>query len=179
MGDHHRQVAVTSLTILPDGSLQPIYPGHDQGVGTPGVTHLTLDAFAPRRQAVEFQVEMNAWGERGLVGEYQMKMGDGGYLQYHDVDFGDGAATFHVEVSSENAALRNGSLEIRLDNPVGALIGEVKIEPTGGRTTYRVLTTKVLPSAKGVHDLCLVARGEGTTTQRRLFNITSFGFTRR
>jgi hypothetical protein len=177
--DHHRQVAVTLLNILPDGSLQPIYPGHDQGAGTPGVTHLTLDAFAPRREAVEFQMEMNAWGEKGLKGEYQMKMGDGGYLQYHDVDFGDGASTFQVEVSSENAALRNGSLEIRLDNPAGELIGEVKIEDTGGRTNYRVLTTKVLSSAKGVHDLCLVARGEATATQRRLFNITSFGFTRR
>jgi arabinoxylan arabinofuranohydrolase len=176
--DHHRQVAVTLLTILPDGGLQPIYPGHDQGVGTPGVTHLTLDAFAPRREAVEFHVEMNAWGEKGLKGEYQMKMGDGGYLQYHDVDFGDGAATFHVEVSSENAALRNGLLEVRLDNPAGELIGEVKIADTGGRTNYRILTTNVLPSARGVHDLCLVARGEATTAQRRLFNITSFGFTR-
>jgi len=179
VGDHHRQVAVTALTILPDSSLKPIYPGHDPGVGTPGVSHLTLDAFAPRRQAVEFHIEMNAWGEKGLVGEYQMKMGDGGYLQYHDVDFGNGAATFHVEVSSENAALHNGSLEVRLDNPAGTLVGEVKIEPTGGRTNYRVLTTNILPSAKGIHDLCLVARGEGTTTQRRLFNITSFGFTKR
>jgi len=122
---------------------------------------------------------MNAWGEKGVSGEYQMKMGDGGYLQYHDVDFGDGAASFHVEVSSENDALRNGSLEVRLDNPAGELIGEVKIAPTGGRTNYRVLTTPVLSRAKGVHDLCLVARGEGTTAQRRLFNITSFGFTRR
>ena len=179
VGDHHRQVAVTKLTILPDGSLQPIYPGHDPGAGTPGVTHLTLDAFAPRREAVEFHVQMNTWGEKGLVGEYQMKMGDGGYLQYHDVDFGDGAATFHVEVSSENVALRNGSLQIRLDNPAGELVGEVKIVPIGGRTDYRVLTTQVSSSAKGVHDLCLVARGEATSTQRRLFNITSFGFTRR
>jgi hypothetical protein len=177
--DHHRQVTVTPLTILPDESIQPIYPGKDQGAGTPGVTHLTLDAFAPRREAVEFHVVVNAWGEKGVSGEYQMKMGDGAYLQYHDVDFGNGAATFHVEVSSENSALRNGSLEIRLDNPAGELIGEIKIESTGGRTNYRVLTTKVLPSAKGVHDLCLVARGEGTPTQMRLFNITSFGFAKR
>jgi hypothetical protein len=53
---------------------------------------------------------MNVWGENGVAGEYQMKMGDGGYLQYHEVDFGDGAATFHFEVSSENTTLRNGLL---------------------------------------------------------------------
>lgn len=82
-------------------------------------------------------------------------------------------------MSSENIALRNGSLEVRLDNPAGELIGEVKVANTGGRTNYRVLTTQVPPSAKGVHDLCLVARGEATPTQRRLFIITSFGFTRR
>jgi hypothetical protein len=177
--DHHRQVAVTSLTFLPDGGLEPIYPGRDQGVGTPGVTHLTLDAFAPRREAAEFHVRTNAWDERGLAGEYQMKMGDGGYLEFRDVDFGDGAATFRVEVTTENASLRNGLLEIRLDNPWGELIGKVKIESTGGRTSYRVFTTQISSGAKGIHDLFLVARGQGTAMQPRLFNITSFGFTRR
>jgi hypothetical protein len=99
--DHHRKVAVTSLTFLPDEGLEPIYPGRDQGVWTPGVTHLTLDASAPRREVAEFHVRMNGWDERGLAGEYQMKMGDGGYLEFRDVDFGDGAATFRVEASSE------------------------------------------------------------------------------
>ena len=122
---------------------------------------------------------MNAYGEKGGCLAVQMKMGDGGYLRYRDADVGDGAARFHVEVSSENIALRNGSPELRLDNPAGELIGEVKAANTGVRTTYHVLTTQVLPSAKGIHDLCLVARGEATETQRRLFNITSFGFTRR
>jgi arabinoxylan arabinofuranohydrolase len=177
--DHHRQVAVTSLAFLPDGSLQPIYPGRDQGAGTPGITHLTLDAFAPRREAAEFHVRMNAWDEKGLAGEYQMKMGDGGYLQFRNVDFGEGAGTFRVEASSENDSLRNGLLEVRLDNPSGELIGEVKIECTGGRTNYRVFAAQVSRNARGVHDLFLVARGQGSVTQPRLFNITSFGFTRR
>ncbi len=177
--DHHRQVAVTALTILPDGSLQPIYPSRDQGVGTPGVTYLKLDAFAPRREAAEFHVRMNAWGERGLAGEYQMKMGDGGYLGFRNVDFEAGAGTFRVEASSENDTLKNGSLEIRLDNPAGELIGEVKIVSTGGRTQYRIFTTQVSRSAKGVHDLFLVARGQASVNQRRLFNLTSFGFARR
>jgi hypothetical protein len=170
---------VTELTVLPDGSLQPIYPSRDQGVGTPGVTHLKLDAFAPRREAAEFHVRMNAWDEKGLAGEYQMKMGDGGYLEFRNVDFEDGAGTFRVEASSENETLKNGSLEIRLDNPVGELIGEVRIANTGGRTNYRVFTTPISRSASGIHDFFLVARGQSSVTQRRLFNLTSFGFTRR
>jgi arabinoxylan arabinofuranohydrolase len=37
----------------------------------------------------------------------------------------------------------------------------------------------VSANAKGIHDLCLIARGRGAAGQRRLFNITSFGFTKR
>ena len=90
--DHHRQVAITSLSINPDGSLHPIDPDRDPGVGTPGVTSLNLDAFAPRREAAEFHVRTKAEGEPGLSGEYQMKMKDGGYLRFNRVDFGLGGA---------------------------------------------------------------------------------------
>jgi len=177
--DHHRQVAVTTLTVLPDGTLQPIYPSRDQGVGTPGVSTLTLDAFAPRREAIEFHVRMNAWDEVGLKGEHQMMMGDGGYLQYNNVDFGEGAKSFHVEISSDNPTMRNGALEIHLDNPAGNLVGIILVESTGGRVSYRTLTTDVTSEARGIHNLCLVARGSAAPTEQRLFNVTSFGFTRR
>ena len=177
--DHHRQVAVTSLTILPDESLLPIHPEHDNGVGTPGVTHLTLDAFAPRREAAEFQIRFNAEGEKALSGEYQMKLKDGGYLQFHDVDFGPGAAGFRVELSSENTALKDAVLELRLDNPAGTLIGSTNVESTGGKNTYRIVSGPVNAAAIGIHDLCLVARGKGGDPQGHLFNITWFAFSRR
>ena len=177
--DHHRQVAITSLTILPDGSLRPIHPAADPGVGTPGVTHLTLDAFAPRREAAEFQIRASAEGEKGLAGEYQMKLKDGGYLQFHDVDFGGGAAGFRVEVSSENAVLKNTTLQLRLDNPAGDLIGAVKVDGGQGSNAYSILTGPVNASARGGHDLCLVARGEGGDAQGHLFNLTWFAFTKR
>src|SRR5580698_4303983 len=168
-------VAVTKLDVLADGTLRQIDPGRDQGAGTPGVTHLVLDAFAPRREAAEFHARLNVSEDKGLMGEYQMQMGDGGYLLFRNVDFGGGAATFRVEVSSEYAGARDRSLEIRLDNPAGELIGEAKVEQTGGRTIYRTLTVPVNANANGIHDLCLIARGHGAIGQRRLFNITSFG----
>lgn len=174
--DHHRQVAVTALHIRSDGTLEPVFPGKDVGVGTPGVTHLTLDAFAPRREAAEFQVRVNAEGEPGLKGEYQMKLGEGGYLGFHNVDFGRGAKSIRVEVSAENSSLHEGRLEIRLDNPAGPRVGVVPVHATGGRTEYKILTAAISPSAKGIHDLFLVARGSGSPSQRRLFNVTWFGF---
>jgi arabinoxylan arabinofuranohydrolase len=177
--DHHRQVAITSLKVLPDGGLQSIRPADDPGVGTPGVTYLTLDAFAPRREAVEFQIRSNAEGEKGIGGEYQMKLKDGGYLQFHDVDFGNGAAGFRAEVSSENKNLEDATLEIRLDNPAGKLVGSLRIGSGEGKTVYRILTASVSPSALGLHDLCLVARGKGGDVQGHLFNLTWFAFTKR
>ena len=177
--DHHRQVAVASLTILPDGSLRPIYPARDLGVGTPGVTHLTLDAYVPRREAAEFQIRRYAAGQKGLSGEYQMKMKDGSYLQFHDVDFGSGAAAFRVEISSENKTLRNTVLQVRLDNPAGKVIGTVKIDGGEGVTVYRTYTVPVDTAAHGVHDLCLMAHGDGGDAHGDLFNITWFAFVKR
>ncbi len=174
--DHHRQVAVTRLQFLPDGTLQPIIPGRDPGAGTPGVSELTLDAFAPRREAAEFHARMNAEAEKGLRGEYQLKMGDGGYLRFHNVAFAGGATEFQVEVSSENPSLSNGTLEVRLDHPAGELIAVAKVAYTGGPTTFRLLTVPLLAKVHGVHDLCLVAHGDSSPTQRRLFNITWFRF---
>ncbi len=56
----HRQAAVTRLHFQKDGSIEPIYPDVDQGAGTPGVSELTLDAFAGKREAQEFHARLNA-----------------------------------------------------------------------------------------------------------------------
>ena len=175
--DHHRQVAITLLTINPDGSLQAINPDRDPGAGTPGVTSLDLDAFAPRREAAEFHVRTKAEAEPGLSDEYQMKMKDGGYLRFNRVDFGlGGAVKFNVEVSSEVAKLKDASLEIRLDNPAGQVIASIAVYGGKGKTAYRVLSGKVDPQVHGVHDLCLVARGGDGNADGYLFNLTWFNF---
>jgi hypothetical protein len=177
--DHHRQVAVTLLNFDPDGSLQAINPDRDTGAGTPGVTSLKLDAFAPRREAAEFHVRTKVEAEPGLSDEYQMKMKDGGYLQFNKVDFGQRAASeFHVEVSSEVAKLKDASLEVRLDNPAGQTIVSVAIDGGTGKTDYRILSAKVSGTVHGVHDLFLVARGEDPSAEGYLFNLTWFNFTK-
>jgi arabinoxylan arabinofuranohydrolase len=177
--DHHRQVAVTLLSFNPDGSLQTVNPDRDPGAGTPGVTSLRLDAFAPRREATEFHLRTKAEAEPGLSGEYQMKMKNGGFLQFHQMDFGQGGATeFHVEVSSEVAKLKDASLEVRLDNPLGQEIASIAIAGGSGKTAYRVLSGKVSQGVQGVHDLCLVARGEQGDAEGYLFNLTWFNLTK-
>lgn len=174
--DHHRQVALTELVTLADGGLRPVHPDTDRGVGTPGLSLLTLDAFAPRREAAEFHVRSGVTGENGLSGEYQMKMKPGGYLLFRAMDFAAGAGSFHVETSSENRDLRDAFLEVRLDSPAGPLVARVPVAATGGPTAYRMLRASVTRDARGTHDLALVARGSGGDANGHLFNITSFGF---
>jgi hypothetical protein len=174
--DHHRQVAVTELVTEADGKLRAFRPEKDQGLGTPGVSNLTLDPFAPRRQAAEFHARTGSTGEKGLSGEYQMKMKPGGYLLFRGFDFRRGAGGFHVEVSSEHKELRNAVLEVRLDGPLGPMIGSVPIEFTGGRTNYRRLSARIDAPAVGKHDIVLIARGESGSADGHLFNVTSFGF---
>ena len=174
--DHHRQVAVTRLVARPDGGFEPIHPESDPGVGTPGVSNLVLDAFAPRREAAEFHVRSGVSGEKALAGEHQMKMKAGGYLQFRRMDFGAGAAAFHVEFSAEAPGLEETVLEVRLDSPAGPLLASVPITATGGPTAYRIARITVTARARGVHDLALVARGRGGDRDGHLFNITSFGF---
>jgi hypothetical protein len=140
------------------------------------LSRLTLDAFAPRREAVEFHLRSGATGEKGLASEYQMKLKPGGYLMFRDMDFDRGARAFRVEASSENSSLHDASLEVRIGTPTGPLIAAVPMAMTGGATAYRILSAPITTPIRGTHDLVLVARGSGGDADGHLFNITWFNF---
>jgi arabinoxylan arabinofuranohydrolase len=173
----HRQVSVTRMEFNPDGSLVPIHPETDPGAGTPGVSILTLDAYANKREAEEFHARFKADDEPGILGDYHFKMKQAGYLRFNGMDFGEGAAGFKVEVSCDNPGLRKGRIEFRLDSPYGKVIGVADVPYTKGNTNYVVVPGPV-SGASGVHDVCLVARGDGYDAQGHLFNINWFTFTR-
>jgi arabinoxylan arabinofuranohydrolase len=175
--DHHRQVAVTKLTILSDGSLQSVYPDHDAGVGTTQVGTLTLDAYAPRREAVEFWTRRDVDAEKGLSGEYEMRMKDGSYLGFHNVDFDSGAVRVRAEVRAGKALLGTATLEVRVDAPKGRRIGLIKID---GRNPSKYIEPEgaMDSSVKGVHDIYLVAGGVRGGQEKVLFNLMSFRFFR-
>jgi beta-glucosidase len=158
--DHHRQVAITHLTINDDGSLQTIDPATDAGAGTPGKSVLSLDAFASRREAAEFHASQGVTAEPEKSGEYRMRMGDGGWLRFNRVDFSGMARAFHAEVAQGKSP---SALEIRLDSPTGQRVGVLKI---ADGQTHTLLDTPV----QGIHDLFLVARGG--------LGLNSFGFER-
>ncbi len=98
---------------------------------------------------------------------YQMK--EGAFLAFRQVNLSMGEIGFEVTVSS-NIKTKNGPrLEFRIDRPKGKKIGTLKIPDTAD-TTFCLKLTGQLRHAFGIHDLFLVAKGEGE------FQISGFGF---
>ncbi|VUD67446.1 Endo-1,4-beta-xylanase Z [Thalassocella blandensis] len=91
----------------------------------------------------------------------------GDWLRFNAVDFGSGAGSVNARVASNNAG---GTIEFRVDNVNGPLIGTVHPTNTGGWQQWTTSTGNV--SVNGVHDVYLVFVGNG----EGLFNINWFEF---
>lgn len=121
------------------------------------------------------QAETMAWSE-GLksdkdnqTGMYVNKINTGDHLKVRSVDFRKGARKIEASVAS---AAAGGIIEIRLDNPNGALLGTLDIKNTGGWQNWKTVKGKIKKTS-GVHDLCFVFKGgEGD-----LFNFDWWRFT--
>jgi len=174
-GKQHRQIAITELTVNEDGSLQPIYPAKDKGIVPGAKIKLTLDAFAPKREAEEFHKRKDAIEERGLSQDFHLKMKNKGWLLFKDMDFKEGATGFKIAISCENCNISNAKVEFRLDSPTGKLIGEAPVNFTYWIIYYKEITG-VISGVKGIHDVYLVAKGENGDAYGRLFNVNWFTF---
>ena len=104
-------------------------------------------------------------------------MKDGGYLRFDRIDFGQGANGIRAFVSSENAKLHGGVLEFRLDGQAGELLGTIAVAPTSGVSDYKLLTAGS-KAVSGVHNVFLIAHGNGGDAEGHLFNVAWFTFTR-
>ncbi|NBI30104.1 carbohydrate-binding protein [Chengkuizengella marina] len=80
---------------------------------------------------------------------------DGDILTFENVDFGNGATGIEARVASASAG---GSIEFRLDNTSGPLIGTLNIMNTGGWQNW-ITETGFIAATSGSHDLYLVFRG--------------------
>lgn len=96
-------------------------------------------------------------------------MKEGTFLGFSQVNLSMGEIGFEVVVSSNIKSKSKPKLEFRIDKPKGKIIGTLRIPDTAD-TTYVLKLTGQLRNAVGVHDLYLVAKGEGE------FNISGFSF---
>jgi len=93
----------------------------------------------------------------------------GDYVIYKKYDFDSGVAGFKARVAS----LRSGTIEIRLDNLAGSLLGKCSFDNTGGWQNWRDVSCQVDNSQAGVRDVIIVFRGD---SRNALVNVKSFVF---
>jgi hypothetical protein len=138
-----------------------------RGVGTPmSYDTIQIDRHSPSgisaaRVSVVGGNEPRGWMLSGIS--------NNGYVRYNDVDFSStnkSAGEIRMRVASVSAG---GSIEVRVDNQTGPLLGTVAVPATGGLTTWRTVTAPVstagLPT--GVKNLVLVFK----TTAANQFNV--------
>jgi hypothetical protein len=95
---------------------------------------------ASGQQGTQFQETEDTGGGQNVA-----YIGNGDWLRFDDVDFGDEPATkFAARVASDVDG-GGGRLELRLDSPGNAPVATLEIEDTGGWQDWESRTTEVEP----------------------------------
>ena len=151
-GGFTRSVCVDEFQYNADGTIPRIDPT------TTGVT--AVSNVNPYKWV---EAETIAW-EEGVetatddtIGVYVTDIDNGDYIKVRNVDFRKGAKSFDAEIASSSG----GTIEIRLDQPGGNLIGTCNIGNTGGLHAWKTQSCK-LNQVKGVHDVYFLFKGEET-----------------
>jgi len=91
------------------------------------------------------------------VGVFVNAMENGAYIKVRDVDFYKGVSKFTTRIgTTHNVGV---TMEIRIDDVNGQLLGAVKVPLTGGDDRWSLVTTDV-SNVRGVHDLYFVFKGK-------------------
>ncbi|WP_245947926.1 glycoside hydrolase family 43 protein [Paenibacillus sambharensis] len=96
---------------------------------------------------------------------------NGDWTAAAQANFGSGASSFSAWVASEAAG---STIELRLDNPSGRLIGVLEVPDTGGMQQGREAIARIA-GAEGIHDLYFIFRGE---QGKELFRFSAWKFSR-
>jgi arabinoxylan arabinofuranohydrolase len=149
--DKRRSIRADKLFFDADGTIRKVTPTL-RGVGIVDAKHeVQIDrhsATSPEGIAVSFLDEGNP--HAGWKTTFSAAKS---WVRFDDVDFGGGGRK-SVEVRAKSEA--GGVLELRLDQPDGALLGRVKVAP-GAAWAIAGHSAKKVPA--GVHNLVVVRSG--------------------
>lgn len=115
----------------------------------------------------------------GQSGTFDIPCGEGGkclsyihnneWAYYYHINFGKGAGGFQARV----AATVGGSIEVHLDSVTSDPVATCKVDPTGGVTTWKTVSSDFTKSISGSHKLYLKFKGTGNDN---LFNLNWWKF---
>ena len=96
---------------------------------------------------------------------------------YRGIDFGRGGTDYVLKINAgapDNNVSRGGTMQIRLDDEQGELLGTLSFAPTGDWANYREFSTHLHSSTPliGERDICFVFEPHASF----LFNYTTFTF---
>jgi hypothetical protein len=87
-------------------------------------------------------------------------IGNGDWLRFDDVDFGDEPATKFAARIASDADDRGGRIEVRIDSPGNKPAGTLTIEDTGGWQEWESRTTEITPTT-GRHTVFITFARDG------------------
>ncbi len=163
-----RSVCVDELFFNEDGTIKEVVPTQE---GPKQIKHVnpfikneaeTMAAQSYLLPGIETAVCEDEHGGRMVT---DIESGD--WIKVAGVDFENGAKTFEARISAQN----NGSIEIRLGDENGKLIGSCDIESTGGLKIWKTIGCSV-KEVKGVHDVYFKFTGQGAN----MFNFNWYQF---
>jgi predicted alpha-1,6-mannanase (GH76 family) len=105
--------------------------------------------------------------------DYVGEILDGDYTGYNHVFFGNQSLT-GAEFRVSNGSANDGTIEIRLDGPGGAVIGTATVAPTSDWTEYTTVTCDV-ENVNGFRNVYLVFKGDGDIARINHFKFLSEG----
>lgn len=151
-----RSVSVAEISYNDDGTIKEV----------PYFKETTLKQTGLFNPYKRVEAETMAWGyglkltrntDKGIS---VTNVDDGETLTLRGVDFGKkGAKAFFASTATDKTDV---TIEIRLDNAHGKLIGTLPVECSGTMNDYRLQSTSI-KGARGVHDLVFVFRGKHKT----------------
>lgn len=160
-----RSICVARMTYNPDGTIVNVPWWNKEGVPQIGA----LDPY----KRTEAETICWAWDVKtepcSAGGMDVCNIDNGDYIKVKGVNFGAGASAFTANVASASAG---GTIELHLDSVGGKSIGSVYAPFTGGWQNWKNVSTNV-SGAKGIHDLYLVFKGNGS---EHLFNFDYWKF---
>lgn len=149
----NRSVCVDKVEFNKDGTIKPMKMG--EGIKE-GLT--TLNPY----QKVEAETIAFSEGVKSAqnkeVGVFVNAMENGAYTKVKNVDFRKhGPSKFTARIgTTHNSGV---TMEVRLNNKEGQLLGTIDVPRTGGSDRW-ALVTMDMPKVTGVHDVCFVFKGE-------------------
>lgn len=166
----YRCTHIDTVTVNEDGSLAPS-TGTKKGVDQIGFFNPFVKTEA-ETMATMGGIHTTQYGkcseEYGSGNMIVTDIHTGDWIALKGAEFGDkGAASFTASVKAPEEKL--GAIQIRLDSEAGEVIGYMEIE-SDKSGDYKEITTELLKTVKGKHNLYFIFYGEGYNLDYWQFN---------